>query len=316
MKILVTGAAGFIGFHTALWFNKQGHDVYGIDNFNNYYDPDLKHKRANVLKEYNIEVRKIDIAGGDTNSQLGLLNSYFMDVRPDMVIHLAAMAGVRYSMDNPAEFITNNCIGSLNIIQTCERHNVQNVIYASTSCVMHGNPMPWGEPEHLFQQINPYGYTKAITESQFHISKIPNAVGLRFFTVYGPWGRPDMALFDFTKKILADEPITLFNYGEMKRDFTYVDDIVHGIDCVLNNMTKRDMYSIGRGEVVELSRFVEAIETALDKKASINYGPKHPADAKETWSDTTKLQSIGYNPKTSIEKGVDNFVKWYRSHYN
>ena len=315
MKILVTGAAGFIGFHTALWFNKQGHDVYGLDNYNSYYDPDLKHKRARVLEEYNIEVRQIDIANS-RSGEVNLMSNWIQQIKPDFVIHLAAMAGVRYSMENPAEYITNNCIGSLNVIQACERHGIQNVIYASTSCVMHGNPMPWGEPEHLFQQINPYGYTKAITESQFHISKIPNAVGLRFFTVYGPWGRPDMALFDFTKKILADEPITLFNYGDMKRDFTYVDDIVHGIDCVVNNMTSRDMYSIGRGEVVELDRFVRAIETSLGKKAIREYGPKHPADAKETWSDTRKLQQIGYNPKTSIEKGVDNFVNWYRRHYN
>jgi len=180
---------------------------------------------------------------------------------------------------------------------------------------MHGNELPWGEPDHLYPQINPYGYTKAITESQFHISKIPNAVGLRFFTVYGPWGRPDMALFDFTKNILAGKPITLFNNGDMQRDFTYVDDIVQGIECVVDNMTPRDMYSIGRGEVVELQRFVDAIEDSLGKKAIIEYGPKHPADAKTTASDTTKLQSIGYKPKTSIEEGVNNFVQWYRRHY-
>jgi len=207
-------------------------------------------------------------------------------------------------------------LGTLNLIQACEKEDIQNVIYASTSCVMHGNPLPWGEPEYLYPQINPYGYTKYINESQFHISKIPNAVGLRFFTVYGPWGRPDMALFDFTKNILEDNPITLFNYGDMKRDFTYVDDIVQGITLVAQNMTPRDMYSIGRGEVVELQRFVNAIETSLGKKAIIEYASKHPADAPATSSDTTKLQKLGYKPSTSIEQGVDNFVQWYREHYS
>ena len=192
---------------------------------------------------------------------------------------------------------------------------LENVIYASTSCVMHGNPLPWKEDDYLYQQINPYGYTKCINESQFAISKIPNAVGMRFFTVYGPWGRPDMALFDFTKNILAGNEITLFNYGDMKRDFTYVDDIVQGIWLVSQNMTPRDMYNIGYGKQVELERFVTAIETSLGKKAIKNYGPKHPADATETWSDTTKLQTLGYNPTTSIEEGVDNFVKWYMEHY-
>ena len=311
MKVLITGAAGFIGFHAAKHFTNLGHEVWGIDNFNSYYDPDLKHKRAQILRdEYDVKVEKIDLKSPEETT-------FIVDnIRPDFCIHLAAMAGVRYSMEHADEYITNNCMGSLNLINALEKNNCPNVVYASTSCVLHGNPLPWGESEHIYPQINPYGYTKFINESQFHISKIPNAVGLRFFTVYGPYGRPDMALFDFTKNILAGNPITLFNYGEMKRDFTYVDDIVHGIECVFNNMTPRDMYNIGRGEQVELMRFVKAIETSLDKKAIIELGPKHPADALETWSDTRKLQSIGYNPKTSIEEGVDNFVKWYRSYHN
>ena len=309
MKIVITGIAGFIGMHTALRLNELGHEVMGLDNLNNYYEPLLKKERVACLQEEGIEFSFLDL-----RDRLRLMD-YISTTKPDMVIHLAAMAGVRYSMDHADQYIDVNCLGTLNLITACEANDIQNVIYASTSCVMHGNELPWGEPEYLYPQINPYGYTKAITESQFHISKIPNAVGLRFFTVYGPWGRPDMALFDFTKNILAGKPITLFNNGDMQRDFTYVDDIVQGIGCVVDNMTPRDMYSIGRGEVVELQRFVDAIQDTLGKKAIIEYGPKHPADAKTTASDTTKLQSIGYKPETSIEEGVTNFVQWYRRHY-
>jgi len=310
MKILITGAAGFIGFHTAIRLSQRGHQVIGIDSFNDYYDSSLKHARARILKdEHNIMVYTHNIVDDYTVDAIDRM-------QPDFCIHLAAMAGVRYSMEHADEYITNNCLGSLNVIRGLERSGCENVIFASTSCVLHGNPLPWNESEYLYPQINPYGYTKYINESQFNISNIPNAVGLRFFTVYGPWGRPDMALFDFTKNILAGNPITLFNYGEMKRDFTYVDDIVHGIECAFNNMTPRDMYNIGRGEQVELMRFVEAIQTSLGREAVIEYGPKHPADAVETWSDTRKLQSIGYNPQTSIEEGVDKFVKWYRNYYN
>jgi len=309
MKIVITGIAGFIGMHTALRLNELGHEVMGFDNLNNYYEPLLKKERVACLQEEGIEFSFLDL-----RDRLRLMD-YISTTKPDMVIHLAAMAGVRYSMDHADQYIDVNCLGTLNLITACEANDIQNVIYASTSCVMHGNELPWGEPEYLYPQINPYGYTKAITESQFHISKIPNAVGLRFFTVYGPWGRPDMALFDFTKNILAGKPITLFNNGDMQRDFTYVDDIVQGIGCVVDNMTPRDMYSIGRGEVVELQRFVDAIQDTLGKKAIIEYGPKHPADAKTTASDTTKLQSIGYKPETSIEEGVTNFVQWYRRHY-
>lgn len=311
MKVLITGMAGFIGFHTAIKFKEAGHEVYGFDNFNSYYDPDLKYKRAGILTlEYDIICKSYDLRLPDEVERI------INEVNPDLVIHLAAMAGVRYSMDNPQEYIDTNVTGSMNLITACEKAGVENIIYASTSCVMHGNLLPWKEDDYLFQQINPYGYTKCINESQFAISKIPNAVGLRFFTVYGPYGRPDMALFDFTKNILAGNEITLFNYGDMKRDFTYVDDIVQGIFLVSQNMTPRDMYNVGYGKQVELERFVTAIETSLGKKAVKNYGPKHPADATETWSDTTKLQKLGYNPTTPIEVGVENFVKWYLEHYS
>ena len=310
MKILITGAAGFIGYHTALKFKELGHNVVGFDNFNDYYDPWLKR-----LREKNLNEKNVFVINGDLTLK-GEIDAAIENENPDFVIHLGAMAGVRYSTEHPEEYIDNNMMGTNNLIKAMERKGTKNVIFASTSCVMHGHELPWKEEPLLHPQINAYGYSKMVNESQFKISKIPNAVGMRFFTVYGPYGRPDMALFDFTKNILANKPITLYNYGKMKRDFTYVDDIVHGIECVFNNMTPRDMYNIGRGEQVELMRFVIAIEDALDRKAIIEYGPKHPADAVETWSDTTKLKSIGYNPKTSIEEGVQNFVNWYRETYN
>jgi len=310
MKVMITGGAGFIAFHLANQLIDEGHTVCGFDNFNDYYDPALKRKRVMLLEERGIPVSEIDLKDADAVSR------YVEEEVPDTVIHLGAYANPRHGAEFPELYLDNNCMGSLNLIRALEKHNIRNVIYASTSCVMHGNPLPWREFEMLAPQINPYGYSKMVNESQFAISTIPNAVGLRFFTVYGPWGRPDMALFDFTKKILDGNPITLYNYGDMKRDFTYVDDIVQGIILVMNNMTERDMYNIGRGEPVELERFVDAIETSLGVKAIREYGPQHPADAKDTWSDTTKLQKLGYNPQTSIEEGVNKFVQWYRRYHN
>lgn len=309
MKVLITGIAGFIGYHTALKFLEEGHQVLGFDNFSDYYDTSLKFARAKLLTNKKIDVHIADLKNEAT------FDTIISNEKPDVIVHLAAIAGVRYSMDYPREYIDTNISGTLNLISSCEKHNVQNVIYASTSCVMHGNPLPWGESNTFHLQLNPYGYSKYINESQFEISKIPNAVGLRFFTVYGPYGRPDMALFDFTKKILNDEPITIFNYGDMKRDFTYVDDIVAGIVLVSKNMTRRDMYCLGYGKQVELMHFVEQIEKNLNKTAIKNYTEKHPADAKETWSDTTKLQRLGYKPQVSIEEGVKRFIEWYKEYY-
>lgn len=307
MRVFITGIAGFIGFHTALYYKKKGWDVCGIDNFNNYYDPKLKRKREAILVE-----EKVRVLEGDIRS-----NTWWKHIPDvDLVIHLAAMAGVRYSMDHPQEYIDVNIVGTQNVIDWCEERGIKEVIYASTSCTMHGNPLPWNENEKLGNHLSPYGYTKATNEQQFHTSKIKNAVGLRFFTVYGPWGRPDMALFSFTKNILNGRPITVFNDGDMKRDFTYVDDIVQGIWLVSQNMTERDIYNIGYGRQVELMYFVRRIEGALGIQAEIEYAPAHPADAKETWSDTLKIQKLGYSPTTPIDKGVDEFIRWYRSYYN
>ena len=207
-KIAITGGAGFIGFHLAQKLHSEGHTVCGFDNFNNYYDPGLKLSRSEILrKDFGITIDKIDL------TQSRGLSIWINDNKPDVVMHLAAMAGVRHSMDDPSAYVENNIVGTHNLIEACTLHGVDKVVYASTSCVMAGNPLPWNEDEKLGYQKNPYGYSKATNEAQFIASKIPETIGLRFFTVYGPWGRPDMALFDFTNNIVQGNPIKLFNYG-------------------------------------------------------------------------------------------------------
>jgi UDP-glucuronate 4-epimerase len=309
MKILITGAAGFIGYHTAKHFLEKKHKVYGYDTFNDYYDVHLKYDRFGQL---------VNMGLVNTGSFAGAIESIIEDVQPDVVIHLAAYAGVRYSLEHPDKYIENNIVFTQRLIKACEENKVDRVIYASTSSVMAGNPLPWKEDDPTYQALNPYSGSKKFNETQFITSKIPSTVGLRFFTVYGPWGRPDMALFSFTKDIIEGKPITVFNNGDMTRDFTYVDDIVHGISLVTSEVLKgpmNEIYNIGRGEKVQLMRFVEEIEKNVGKKAIIQFAPMHPADSQETWSDTSKLKKLGYNPKVSIEEGVENFVNWYKEYY-
>ena len=312
--ITVTGGAGFIAYHLIQKLVDEGHTVTAFDNFNDYYDVDLKEDRANNLKNLGVEVTRLDL------KEKEMLKLFFAANKPDAVIHLAAYAGVRHSLDNPQKYIDNNITGSQNLIEACTEANIENVIYASTSCTMAGNPLPWNENEKTGYQLNPYGYTKFTNEAQFMSSSIIRTVGLRFFTVYGPWGRPDMALFDFTKNIVAGNEIELFNYGDMIRDFTYVDDIVNGIVIVLNQSLSEteefnEIYNIGYGEQVQLVDFVDHIETNLDRKAKRKLVPKHPADTQTTWSDTTKLQKLGYKPTVSIAEGVERFVSWYKLYY-
>ena len=314
MKILITGGAGFIGFHLAQKLMIEGHTIYGFDNFNDYYDVSLKEARAKILEEqFKVFIQKIDLRDRES------LSKYIASTKPDVVVHLAAMAGVRHSMDDPTAYIENNILGTHNLIEECTKHGVDKVVYASTSCTMAGNPLPWKEDEKLGVAKNPYGYSKATNEAQFISSKIDSTIGLRFFTVYGPWGRPDMALFDFTKSITEERPIKLFNHGDMIRDFTYVDDIVQGINIVLNKILEssdfNEIYNIGYGQQVKLENFVDHIEKNLDKKAIKRYVPMHPADTHQTWSDTTKLQKLGYIPTTPIAEGVEKFITWYKSYY-
>jgi UDP-glucuronate 4-epimerase len=311
MKICITGGAGFIGFHLAQKLFNEGHEVYGFDNFNNYYDPSLKKARQEKLAEMSIPIVDLDL---NSNS----LVEYMSHHKFDIVMHLAAYAGVRHSLVEPEKYLTNNIMGTHNLIEACKKAKIEKIVYASTSCVMAGNSLPWNENEKLGYQLNPYGYTKATNESQFMASDFASAIGLRFFTVYGPWGRPDMALFNFTNKIVNGEPITLFNHGDMIRDFTYVGDIVQGIGIILDHAMKnnvKDIYNIGYGKQVQLMDFVDHIETNLGRKAIRNYVPKHPADTHETWSNTEKLQALGYKPTTPIETGITAFIDWYKSYY-
>lgn len=314
-KLLITGAAGFIGFHLAQSMKKDGWEVCGIDNFNSYlYEPELKYDRAKMLK-YNegIEVIKCDIQDADA------LKRIVKEEKPDAVMHLAAHAGVRHSLDNTREYIDNNVYGTQNLIEACEEAGVDNLVYASTSCVMAGNELPWKEDDPTSHQLNPYGYTKMTNECQMMVCNVKNTIGLRFFTVYGPWGRPDMALFLFTEGVVRNTPIDVYNYGDMKRDFTYVDDIVDGIKVVINRAMEgngvKEIYNIGRGEQVQLMDFITEIETNFDRKVEKNFMALHPADTKETWSNTDKLQALGWKPRTSIKEGVANFTEWYKSYY-
>ena len=313
-KVYITGIAGMIGFHTALHLHNQGWEVHGCDNFNRYYDPKLKYDREKILNEAGIPPERIRTADINDLNWASLLDDF------DVLIHLAAYANPRHALEMPEPYIETNINGTLRIIYGAERAKCP-VVYASSSCVMHGQPLPWNEHDKGGHQNNPYGWSKYVNECQFMHSEVPKSAGLRFFTVYGPYGRPDMALFGFTDKIVNGEPIDLYNYGDMKRDFTYVDDIVQGIEIVTNNIVDgnqendHELFCIGYGEQVELVEFVDEIEKNLDRKAERNLVPKHPADTPETWSDTTKLQKLGYKPTTSIKEGVAKFVFWYKSYY-
>lgn len=301
MKIHITGIAGFIGYHTAVSLLKDNHEVTGFDTFNDYYDPVLKRDRYKKLQELGLS------AGTDIS-----------EIKPDAVIHLAGYAGIRSSMEQQKLYIENNINYTQDVIEASEEANVPKVIYASTSSVMAGNPLPSCEDHVAGFQLNPYAATKKFNEQQFEFSSINHTIGLRFFTVYGPWGRPDMALFLFTKNIIEGKPITVYNNGDMIRDFTYVEDVVQGIRIMLDlESTQRtnEIYNIGRGERVQLMDFITEIEKNVGRKAIIEYEPMHPADTQATWSDTTKIQKLGYKPTTSISEGVAEFIQWYKGYY-
>ena len=317
MKILVTGAAGFIGSQLMNRLRSEGHEVLGLDNYNNHlYDPQLKVDRT--------EHFKLDIKVCDLRDYVGL-EKVIDGFQPEQIVHLAAHAGVRDSFGKERDYHSNNIDGTQNLIEIVKGKDIR-VVYASTSSVYGSTPIPkegWTEDLTTGKQRNAYAYTKYINEIQFAISGIQN-VGLRFFTVYGPWGRPDMALFQFTKKMLDNSPIDVYNYGDMKRDFTYVEDILDGIVIVVNDhsIASNEIFNIGRGEQVNLMDFVKAIEkNTMDEccgghEADINLMPRHPADTLETWSNTKKLEALGYVPKVSIQEGVDKFYKWYQEYHD
>ena len=314
MKVLLTGSAGFIGFHLANALATENYSVTGLDNFNDYYEVSLKQTRASILKRNGVSVATVDLTDRKA------LENFMMYNKFDLVIHLAASVGVRHSYDNTLSYIQNNIIGAQNLIDVCKATDTNRVIYASTSCVMAGNPLPWKEDEPTGHQLNAYGYTKRTNECQFMTSNLARTIGLRFFTVYGPYGRPDMALFQFADAAVKNKPIDVYNYGDMKRDFTYVDDIVAGIKIIVNRIFEVDnpqheIYNIGRGQQVNLMNFISEIEKNFGRVLEKKFLPRHPADTLETWSDTTKLQALGWKPKVSIPEGVAKFAEWYKQYY-
>ncbi|EFA71686.1 NAD-dependent epimerase [Cylindrospermopsis raciborskii CENA303] len=333
MKILVTGAAGFIGFHLTNYLLRQGETVIGIDNLNNYYDVSLKQARLEQLQPNKL----FTFAHVELADQQGI-DKLFTEHEFDAVVNLAAQAGVRYSLKNPHAYINSNIVGFTNILESCRHHQVKHLVFASSSSVYGANTkVPFSTHDNVDHPISLYAATKKANElmahTYSHLYGLPTT-GLRFFTVYGPWGRPDMALFLFTKAILSGEPIEVFNYGKMKRDFTYIDDIVEGIVRVITSIPQGNtswsgddpnpgsskapykIYNIGNNNPVELSRFIEVIEECLGIKAKKNMLPLQPGDVTMTYADVDDLiQDVGFKPATPIEVGVKRFVEWYRDYY-
>ena len=315
MKVMVTGAAGFIGMHTCIALINKGYEVCGIDNYNEYYNPSLKWDRvcqinsAHIAGRQRSAIHNIDLLDRDK------MVDFMYTENPDAVIHLAAYAGVRTSLEQPQMYMMNNIKGTHHLIEACEMLGIHKVLYASTSSVNTG-PIPFKE-DPPGQAKHPYAMTKIANESMFNYARIQSTTGLRFFTVYGPWGRPDMALYKFVDNIIHGTEIEVYNDGNMSRDFTYIDDIVDGVIIALESMEhgKNEIYNIGYGERVQLMDFVQEIEKNLDREAIIRYSHMHPADNQDTWSDTTKLQALGYKPKVSMQEGVANFVEWYKTYH-
>ena len=312
-RILVTGAAGFIGFHLSKSLLDDGFEVLGIDNLNDYYDPNLKLARLEQLNPYkNFTFDKIDIS--DRKS----LTKAFTDFKPKKVVNLAAQAGVRYSIENPYAYMESNLVGFLNVIELCRHNNVEGLIYASSSSVYGGNEkIPFSVEDRVDNPISLYAASKKsnelIANSYSHLYGL-HSTGLRYFTVYGPWGRPDMAMFIFTKNILAGEPISVFNNGKMKRDFTYIDDIISGTRAAIEKNYKCEVFNLGNHKSEQLMDVISLIEQTLGKKAEIDFQPMQPGDVPESFADiqysSTKLDFI---PKTSIEDGIPLFIDWYRN---
>ena len=336
--ILITGAAGFIGFHLAKKLIRNGFEVIGVDNINDYYDLKLKYSRIDLIKEISKEVGIKFILEKTNLEDTNRINDIFKKYKPSIVYNLAAQAGVRYSLTNPSSYIQSNIVGFSNILEACKKVKVENLIYASSSSVYGGNKkMPFEESQNVDHPVSLYAVTKKSNElmahSYSHLYNLP-AIGLRFFTVYGPWGRPDMALFLFTKQIINNQPISVFNKGDMVRDFTYIDDIVESLFRLKDkpaspnnsfNYKSPDpssswaphrIFNIGNSNPVKLMDYIHEIEKSLGKIAKKNYLPMQPGDVKATYSDTNKLENwINFRPNTSIREGVKNFIDWYKDFY-
>jgi UDP-glucuronate 4-epimerase len=333
MKVLVTGAAGFIGFHVCRYLLDRGDEVVGIDNLNDYYEVELKHARLNELRPYaNFRFMRMDIA--DRTAMAALFEAEGFN----RVVHLAAQAGVRYSLENPHAYAESNLLGFLNILEGCRRESIEHLVYASSSSVYGANEtMPFSVHDNVDHPVSLYAATKKANElmahSYSHLYGLPTT-GLRFFTVYGPWGRPDMSPFLFTRAILDGKPLKVFNHGKHRRDFTYIDDIVEGVVHCLDRVAGGNaewsgqqpdpssskapwrVYNIGNSEPVELLTYIELIEKALGKSTTKELLPLQPGDVEHTYADVTDLvKDTGYKPKISVEEGIKQFVAWYRAFY-
>jgi len=333
MKTIVTGAAGFIGQVVADRLLDRGDEVIGVDNLNGYYDVGLKEARLEQIAGHaGFAEARVDLADRDAIAAL------FVKHKPQRVVHLAAQAGVRYSLKNPYAYVDSNLSGFLNILEGCRNHQVEHLVFASSSSVYGANTqMPFSVHQNVDHPVSLYAATKKSNElmahSYSHLYGIP-VTGLRFFTVYGPWGRPDMAYFSFTRKILAGEPIDVFNNGKHKRDFTYIDDIVEGVIRTLDHVATPNpdwdsdnpdsasstapyrLYNIGNNQPVELMHFIEVLEHCLGKKAVKNFLPMQPGDVAETYADIDDIAAaVGFRPVTKIEEGLGRFVRWYRDYY-
>ena len=333
MKILVTGSAGFIGSMLSLKLLERGDEIVGIDNHNDYYDPKIKEERLKKLERYsNYKHFRVDLCDQKK------LENIFQDYKPQKVVNLAAQAGVRYSIQNPLAYINSNILGFANILENCRHHNVKHLVYASTSSVYGSNTkMPFSENDSANHPLSVYAASKKSNElmahTYSHLFKLPTT-GLRFFTVYGPWGRPDMALFKFTKAILEGKTIDVFNYGKHTRDFTYIDDIVEGVIKILDHTATKNVdwksdrpdpassdapwciYNIGNNKPVQLMDYIGALEKYLGKKAKINFLPLQPGDVPDTFASVKNLKKkFNYKPSTSVNEGVSKFVNWYKNYY-
>jgi UDP-glucuronate 4-epimerase len=333
MKVLVTGSAGFIGSALALRLLERGDEVIGVDNLNDYYDVGLKQARlARTLGQRNYTDLRIDI-----EDRQAMANA-FARHRPQQVVNLAAQAGVRYSIENPLAYVDTNLVGFAHVLEGCQHQGVEHLVYASSSSVYGANTnMPFSVHDNVDHPLSLYAASKKTNElmahTYSHLYRLPTT-GLRFFTVYGPWGRPDMALFKFTRAILAGEPIDVFNYGRHRRDFTYIDDIVEGVIRVLDRVPEPDpswsgeapdsatstapyrLYNIGNNRPVELMDYIATLERCLGKKAQMNLLPLQPGDVPDTYADVRDLvEETGYKPDTPVEVGVSRFVEWYLSYY-
>ena len=314
MKVLLTGVAGFIGMHSAQRLLARGDEVIGVDNLNPYYAVQLKKDRLAQLRHPKLRFHELDIADA------AALRRLFEKEKPERVLHLAAQAGVRYSLENPAAYIQTNLVGFANLLECCREREQQNLVYASSSSVYGSNKaLPWSESQNVDHPVSLYAATKKSNELMAHVYSHLyglNTTGLRFFTVYGPWGRPDMSPMIFANAIVQGKPIPVFNHGDMQRDFTYVDDIVEGTLRVLDKPTRYAVYNIGNHQPVNLLDYIAALERAFGKEAKLEMKPMQPGDVKATYADTTALQkAVGFAPSTPLDTGLARFADWFKQYY-